>query len=245
MAPLERMEKPSDSIVKGNIENADTHHDHEVNSRRGCSGFTMFPRFQSTANKRALGQASRYMNANNKKQSQQNIGETREMKSLVSSGNGRDCGSKSLKTEPIEDNGTIAEPTALILMDIIKRDLPLVSCEQSKEIYLPEFEEKDSEQLRTINPKEPVLKGNLSHDEYCLNPRWEYFTKDLMFKVCRDCHVLNHYNCTRICEFCGFVSVGCLKDYIMFMHFGGDDGSTSACMLVTGVALTQRSSSKI
>ena len=225
------MEKPSDSTVKGNVENGDIHHDHEVNSQIGCSGFTMFPRFQSTTNKRALGQASRYMNANARKQSEQNIGETRETKSSVSSDNGPDCGSKSLKIEPVDEDGTTVESTALILIDIPEGGLPLVSCELPKEIYLPEFEEKDSEQLRTIHPKEPVRKGKFSHKEYCPYPRWEYFTKDLVFKACRDCHVLNHYSCTRICEFCGFISVGCLKDYIMFIHFGGQDGSTSACML--------------
>ena len=157
------MEKSSDSIVKGNVKNGDSHHDHEVNSRIGCSGFTMFPRFQSTTNKRALGQASLYMNANARKQSEQNIGRTREMKSSVPSKNGPDCGSKSLKIEPVDKDGTISESTALILMDIPKRGLPLVSCKQPKGIYLPEFEKKDSEQLRTIRPKEPVRKANLSH----------------------------------------------------------------------------------
>ena len=222
LAPLALMEKPSDSIIKGHVKNG------EFNSRIGCSAFTMFPTIQSTINKRALGQASRYMNANARKQSEQDIGRrTRGRKSWVSSASGPDCGSKSLKPEPVDEDGTIAD-------SMPKEAVPLVSCEQPKEIYLPELEEEDSERLWTINPKEPVRKGTSSHQEYCLKPLSEYFTKDCTFKTLRDHHVPslpNNYSCTKICEFCGFMNVCCLKDHIMFMHFWGQDGSTSACKM--------------
>ena len=219
------MEKPSDSTVKGHVKTGDTHHDHDVNSRIGRSAFNMFPTLQSTINKRALGQASRYMNANARKQKEQYIGGKGVMKSQVPSTDGTDCHSESLKTEPVDDDGSFAD-------SIPKEAVPLVSCEQPKEIYLPELEEEDSEQLWTINPKEPFRKGTSSHQEYCLKPLSVYFTKDSTFKARRDCHVpnlTNHYYCTRRCEFCGFISVGCLKDHIMFMHVWGQDGSTSAC----------------
>ena len=233
LAPFALMEKPSDSIVKGHVKNGDTHHDHEVNSQIGSSAFTMFPTFQSTTNKRALGQASRYMSAKARKQSEQGIGGRPRGTKSLSSVNGPDCGSESLKIEPVDEDGTIAESTARILMDIPKGGVPLVSCEDPKEIYLPEFEEKDSEQLWTINTKGQVRKGTSSHEEYCLKPLREYFTKDSAFKARRDCHCHSstQYNCTRVCEFCGFIGVGCLKNHIMFMHLWGQDGSTSACMM--------------
>ena len=121
LAPLALMEKPSDSTVKGHVKTGDTHHDHDVNSRIGRSAFNMFPTLQSPINKRALGQASRYMNANARKQKEQDIGGKGVMKSQVSSANGPYCGSKSRKTEAVDEAGTIAESTALLSMDIPRR----------------------------------------------------------------------------------------------------------------------------
>ena len=239
LAPLALMDKPSDSLVKGHFRNRDLHHDHEVNSRVGCSAFTMFPTFQSTINKRALGQASRYMNANARKQSEQDTGEgTRGRKSQVSSANGPDCGSKSRKTEPGGEAGTMAESTALIFMEIPKGGVPMVSCEQPKEIYLPEYEEKDSEGLRTFIPTELVRKGTSIQQEYCLKLLGQYLT-ELASKARRDHRVTHDYSCTMICGFClsdtlpalnGFQSVGAFKKHIMFMHFWEPCVSTSACM---------------
>ena len=233
LAPLALMEKPSDSIVNGHVKNG------EFNSRIGCLAFTMLPTIQSTINKRALGQASRYMNANARKQSEQDIGgRTQKRKSRVSSASGPDCGSQSRKNEGVDEDGTIAEPTALMLMDIPKGGVPLVFCEQPEEICLPEFEETYSELLRIFIPTETVRKGTSIQQEYCLKLLRQYFT-ELAFKARRDYHVPHDYSCTMICGFCLrdtlptlniFRSVGALSRHIMFMHFWEPCGSTSACM---------------
>ncbi|KAK0514954.1 hypothetical protein JMJ35_002333 [Cladonia borealis] len=234
LAPFALMEKPSDSIVKGHVKNGDTHHDHEVNSQIGSSAFTMFPTFQSTTNKRALGQASRYMNANASKRNEKDIGgRTPGTKSRVPSANGPDC------PEPFDEDRTIAESTARMLMDIPKGGVPLVSCEDPKKIYLPEFEEKDSEQPWTINSTEPVRKATSIQQEYCLKLLRQHVTEDIAFKARRDRNVTHDHSCTMICGFClmdplpalnCFQSVGALKDHIVFMHFWEQYGSTSDCM---------------
>ena len=238
LAPLALMEKPSDSTVKGHVKTGDTHHDHDVNSRIGRSAFNMFPTLQSPINKRALGQASRYMNANARKQKEQDIAGKGVMKSQVSSANGPYCGSKSRKTEAVDEAGTVAESTAPLSMDIPKAAAPLVSCEQPKEIYLPEFEEKDSEQLRTFIQTESVRKGTSIQQEYCLKTLRQYFT-ELAFKARRDRNIPHDYGCIMICGFClsdtlpalnDFRSVSALKDHIMFMHSWEKYESTSACM---------------
>ena len=231
------MEKPDDPVVKGHVKIGDTHHDHKVNSQIDSSAFTMFPTLQSTTNKRALGQASRYMNANARKQSEQDIGGgTRKSLSSVKR---PDCGSKSLQIEPVDEDGTIAESTARISMDIPKGDVPLVSREQSMDIYLLQFGDTDSEQLWTMNVKGPAGKGTSSHEESRLKPLCEYFTKDSVFKTYRDRLVPHDHSCIIICEFCLrdtlpgleiFQSVGAFKDHIVFMHLWEEHGSTSDYM---------------
>ena len=178
-------------------------------------------------NKRALGQARRYMNANARKQSEQDIGGTQGIRSQVSSVNSPDCRSKSLESELVDEDRTIAESTSLILMDIQKGAVPLVSCEQPIEFCLPEFEEQASEQPWTIDSTETVRKATSIQQEYCLKLLWQYVTETIAFKARRDRNVTHEYGCTVICGFClrdtlpalnCFHSVGALKDHIVFMH---------------------------
>ncbi len=232
------MRNPSTSIAKGNVENRDSHHGHDVESQIGDLPFTIFPRSQNKTNKRAFGQASRYMNANARKQSQKDTKGAVGMNSEDLPVNGLGCGLKSLITEPVDEDEKIAESTALILMDIANRAGPSVSLEPTADIYLPEFEERNFEELRATDSIESVRAGQPSHDKYCLDPLCEYFTKGFAYKARRDCHPLSHYNCTIICEFCpktaprgvSFKSVEALRYHVMFMHFCEEDGSTSACM---------------
>ena len=189
-------------------------------------------------NKRALGQANRYMNANARKQSEQDTGGTSEMKSKESSAGSHACDSKSPTAEPVDKDGKIAETTALTLLNIAKGAVPSVPCEQPTEIYLPEFEEKDLEQLRTVNSIGPIGKATSTLRYHCVEPLCEFFTKGFTTKARRDCHVLSHYSRTTICEFCSvniplgvrsFASVDALKDHIMFRHICERDCATSAC----------------
>ena len=242
MAPLTRMEMPSDIILKGSLENGHSHHDHDANSRIGCSTFTMFPKVQSMTNKRALGQANRYMNANARKQSEQDTGGTQGMKTGMSSADGRDYDLKSLVTEPADEEGKIAESTALTLMNISKGAVPSVPSEQSTEIYLPEFDGKDIDQIGTSNSMEQFRKATSTPGDYCVEPLCEYFTKGFASKSRRDHHVVSHYNRTMICEFCSvdiplgvrsFPSVDALKDHIMFRHLCERDCATSDCAMCT------------
>ena len=232
-------------MVNGSIENRDSHHDHDTNLRIGCSAFTMFPMSQSMTSKRALGQANRYISANARKQSIQDTGGTLGMKSGEPSAANPDPDLKTLMTEPVDEDGTIAESAALILMNIAKR-APSVPCKQPEEVYLPEFEEKDWERLSTINPIEPIRKATSTHGNYCIEPLCEYSTKGFASKQRRDCHVLSHYNRTMICEFCSvtvplgvrsFASVDALKNHIMFMHFCERDRAPIACMTCDWIGL--------
>ena len=232
MAPLALMQRSGDSILN---KNGEIQHAHEINETMVSSAFTMFtifPTFQSTTNKRALGQASRYMNAKASKRNKQDLGgRTRGTGSQLFSVDSPDYGSKSLQKNPVDEDETIAESTARMLMDIPKESVPLVSCEQDMGIYLPEIEEEDPEQLWTMSFKGPVRKETPSHEGYCLKPLREYFTKDSAFKARRNClcFVSTQYNWTRECECCGFRSGGCRKDHMMFMYLLGQDGSANTC----------------
>lgn len=211
----------SDSIVKGSVQNGHSNHDHDAKSRVGCSAFTMFPRFQGMTNKRALGQANRYMNANARKQSEQDTGATPEMKSGTSSAGGRNCDSKSPIAEPVDEDGKLAETTAITLMNISKRAVPSVPCDQPTEVYLSQFEENDLEHLSTVKPIEPVRKViPTPRDYYFLQPVCEDSTKGFAPKACRDSCIPNRHNCTMTCDFCHkiFEGVGALNDHIMFAH---------------------------
>ena len=232
------MEMPSDIILKESLEIGHGHHDQDANPQIGCSAFTMFPRSQSMTNKRALGQASRYMNANARKQSEKDTGRTLGLKSRELSADGRDCDLKNPIIDPIDEDGRMAESTALTLMNIAKGAEPSVPCEQPTETYLPEFEEKDLEQLLTKSPVEPVRKATSTQGNYCVEPLCEYFTKGFASKEHRDCHVVSHYNRVMICEFCSvniplgvrsFPSVDALKNHTMFRHLCERDRATSTC----------------
>ena len=129
LAPLTRMEQPSDSIVRGSVDNQGGHHDHDANPQIGCSAFMVFPNVQGKTNKRAFGQANRYMNANARKQSEQDNGGTPAMKSGESSAGGRSFDSKKPMVEPVDEDGKIAESTSLTLLNISKGAVPSVSSE--------------------------------------------------------------------------------------------------------------------
>lgn len=232
LAPPTRMEKPSDIVVEGSVENEGGHHDYDANSRIGYSAFTMFPNVQTETNKRALGQANRYMNANARKQSEKDTGGTRGMKTRKSSADGRDCDLRSPVTRPIDEDAKIAESTAHTLMDISKGAVPSVPSEQPTEIYLSQFEENDLEHLSTVKPIEPVRKVTSTYgDDYCHEPPCENFTQGFASKARRDSRIPSRHNCTMICEVCPRVveGVGALKDHIMFTHFCEHDSLTIAC----------------
>lgn len=195
----------------------------------------MFPNIHSKPNKRALGQANRYMNANARKQSEQDTGGTRGVNSGKSLADSRVCDSNSPIAEPVDEDGKMAKCTALALMDISKGAVPSVPCEQPTEIYLPEFEEMELEQLRLINPIGPVRKATSTYEYHCVEPLCEYSSKSFASKARRDCHVLSHYNRVMICDFCSvngarsFPSVAALKDHVMFRHVCEGDCATSDC----------------
>ena len=239
LAPMTRIEEPSDIIVKESVEHEGGYREHDANSRIGCSAFTMFPNNQSKSNKRALGQANRYMNANARKQSKHDTAGTRGVNSGKLSADSPLCDSKSTIAEPVDEDGKMAKSTALALMDISKGAVPSLPCEHPTEIYLPEFEEMELEQLRLINPIGPVRKATSTFEYHCVQPHCEYFSKSFTSKARRNCHVLSHYNRVIICDFCSvnipqgfrtFASVAALKDHIMFRHICEQDcGARSDC----------------
>lgn len=238
LAPLNRMEQPSDSIAKGGVDNEGGHHDLDANSQIGCSAFTMFPNVQGKTNKRAFGQANRYMNANARRQREQDNGGTAVMKSGQSSAGGRKCDSEKPIVEPIDEDGKIAESTALTLLNISNGAVPSVRSEQPTEIYLPEFEGMDLEHLSTVKPIGPIQKATSTYGYHCVEPLCEYFSKGFTSKARRDCHVVSHYNRVTICEFCSvsiplgersFVSVHALKEHIWFRHICERGFAASAC----------------
>ena len=197
------MQRSSDSIVN---KNGDIQHAHKVNLAIVSSAFTMFtmfPTFQSTMNKRALGQASRYMNAKASKRNEKGVGgRTRGTRSQVLSVNGPYCGSKSLKMDPVDEDETIADSTARIFMDIPKGSVPLVSCEDPKELYLPVFEKIESEQPGTMNSAEPLRKETSVQQEDCLKLLRQHVTEGIAFKARRDRNVTHDHSCIMICGFC-------------------------------------------
>ena len=238
LAPLTRMEQPRDIIVRGSVDNEGAHHDHDANPQIGCSAFIMFPNVKSKTNKRAFGQANRYMSANARKQSEQDTGGTPGMKSIEASTGGRDYDSKSVATVPVDEDRKIAESTAITLLNISKGAVPSAPSEQPTEIYLPEFEEMDMEQLSTVKPIGRIRKATSTSGYHCVEPLCEYFSKGFTSKARRDCHVLGHYNRATICEFCSvniplglrsFASVHALKDHICFRHICDRDPVASAC----------------
>ena len=226
---------PSDIILKESLEIGHGHHDQDANPQIGCSAFTIFPRSQSMTNKRALGQASRYMNANAKKQSEQDTGGTRGMKSGKLSADGQ-----SLINELVDEDGKIAESTALTLMNISKGAVPSVALEQPTEIYLSEAEERDLEQLFTNRPIKPGQEtAFLYDDDYWRKPLGEDFTKGFAFMTWRDSRIPRHYTCKLVCHFCynTFNSVGGFKDHILYTHFWEHNGSTIACKMCNRTGL--------
>ena len=238
MAPLTRMEQPSDSIVRGSVDNEGGHHDHDANPLIGCSAFTMFPNVQGKTNKRAIGQANRYMNANTRRQRNQDNGGTPAVKSGQSSAGGGDRDSKNPIVEPVDEDGRMADSTALTLLNIFKGAVPSAPSEQPTEIYLPEFEEMDMEQLSTVKLVGLVRKATSTYGYYCIEPSCEYFSKGFPSKVHRDRHVVSHYDRVMICGFCSvnislglrsFASVDALRFHIIFNHTREADSATSAC----------------
>ena len=240
LAPLTLLEKPNDIIVEGSVENGGGHHDHDADSRIVCSSFTMFPGFQIMPNKRALGQANRYMNVNARKRSEQDTGGTPGMNSGDSSTDGPDYDMKSLVTEAVDEDGKIAESTALTLMNISKGAVPSFACDQPTEVYLPEFEGIDIEQLDlpTIGSTGPIRKALSTDGYHCVEPLCKYYTKGFTSQARRDCHVVSHYNRTTICGFCSvniplgersFPSVDAFRDHVFFWHFYEQGRAESAC----------------
>ena len=240
LAPLARMEKPSDSIVGGSVENGDSHHHHDATPQTGCSAFMMFPNVQGKTNKRAIGQANRYMNANTRRQREQDNEGTPAVESGQSSAGGGDRDSKDPIAEPVDEDGRMAESTALTLLNISKGAVPSAPSEQPTEIYLPEFEDMDLEHLFMVKPLRPIRKVTSTHGYHCVQLLCEYFSEGFASKARRDYHVVSHYNRVTICEFCSvnttiqsrsFTSVYALKEHIMLRHIRERDCATSACAI--------------
>ena len=172
------------------------------------------------------------MNASVRKQSEQDAGGIPRMKSGEWSAGGRDDNPKGPVAEPVDEDGKMAESTALTLKDISKGAVPSVPPEQPTEIYLSQFEENDSEHLSTVKSIEPVRKA-VPTPRYCyfLEPLCEDSTKGLASKARRDSCIPSRHSCTMVCEFCliNFESVGAFKDHIVFTHFWEHDSVTVAC----------------
>ena len=238
MGPLARTEKPSDSIIGGSVGNGDSYYHYYAYLQTRWLAFTMFPNVQGKTDKRALGQANRYMNANIRRQREQDNRETPAAKSGQSSAAGEDCDPKASIAEPVDENGQMAESTALTLLNISKGAIPSVSSEQPTEICLPEFEGMDMERLSMVKPVGPIRKATPTCGYHCTEQSCEYFSKGFTYKARRDCHVVSHYNRIIICEFCSvnkplvmrsFESVVALKAHIIRSHIGERDFVPIAC----------------